>query len=368
MHSRLDRRRLKMFPLSKRDFKLDIEAIAVFPESHVPTVGSVERSQIKRLAEQIKAARQRNRPVVLTYGAHLVKNGLAPLVIRLIEEGWVTHIATNGAGSIHDWEFAFCGRSAEDVRLNVAEGKFGTWEETGRYINLAVAVGGIEGMGYGWSVGKMIAEDGMLIPNTDTLRSLLVESMATPTEQTGAAAEMIYLLHAFDLTPGWLEVPHTHKHFSIQYAAFKQGIPFTVHPGIGYDIIYTHPLSCGGSIGRGSMRDFLTYADTISHLEGGVHLAVGSAVMAPMIFEKSLSMANNLSIQERGRALSDYYLVVVDIQDGGGWDWSKGEPPSDNPAYYLRFCKSFYRMGGKLDYICLDNVAFMLTLYNALCQ
>lgn len=368
MGSQLDRRRLKTFPLSERDFKLNIEAIAVFPGSHVPSIGDAERLQIERLAEQIIAARQRNKPVVLTYGAHLVKNGLAPLVIRLIDEGWITHIATNGAGSIHDWEFAFCGRSAEDVRLNVANGKFGTWEETGKYINLAVAVGGIEGIGYGWSVGKMIAEDGLQIPNIDTLRSLLTESMAAPTEQSGALADMMYLLHTFHLGHGWLEIPHTHKHFSIQCAAFKKGIPFTVHPGIGYDIIYTHPLSCGGAIGRGSMRDFLTYADTIANLGGGVHLAVGSAVMAPMIFEKSLSMANNLSIQEHGRALSDYYLVVVDIQDGGGWDWSKGEPPTDNPAYYLRFCKSFYRMGGKLDYICLDNVAFMLTLYKALCE
>jgi hypothetical protein len=87
--------------------------------------------------------------------------------------------------------------------------------------------------------------------------------------------------------------------------------------------------------------------------------------MAPMIFEKALSMAKNVALQT-GEAINDYYLVINDIQDGGGWNWNDGEPPMDNPAYYLRFCKSFYRMGGELDYICLDNRAFLLNLYDTL--
>ncbi len=85
-----------------------------------------------------------------------------------------------------------------------------------------------------------------------------------------------------------------------------------------------------------------------------------------MIFEKSLSMANNKSIQQTGQAISDHYMAVVDIQDGGGWDWAQGEPPNDNPAYYLRFCKTFYRMGGTLDYICMDNRHFLVNLHNEL--
>lgn len=95
-------------------------------------------------------------------------------------------------------------------------------------------------------------------------------------------------------------------------------------------------------------------------------MSIGSAVMAPMIFEKSLSMANNIALQEEGAPLADYYLAVVDIQDAGGWDWSQGEPPMDRPAYYLRFCKTFYRMGGELNYFCLDNREFLLSLYQAL--
>ena len=85
-----------------------------------------------------------------------------------------------------------------------------------------------------------------------------------------------------------------------------------------------------------------------------------------MIFEKSLSMGNNLSIKRTGAPLEDYYLGVVDIADGGDWDWSRGEPPKDNPAYYLRFCKTFHRMGGTLDYLCVDNAAFLLNLCRAL--
>jgi hypothetical protein len=152
----------------------------------------------------------------------------------------------------------------------------------------------------------------------------------------------------------------------VQWTCWKQGIPFTVHPGIGYDIIYTHPLNCGGAIGRGAVRDFLSFSGSVSRLTGGVHLSVGSAIMAPMIFEKALSMANNAELNAGRPALSDYYLCVVDIQDGGDWDWTKGEPPMDNPAYYLRFCKSFYRMGGTLDYVCLDNRKFLLSLYREL--
>jgi len=117
---------------------------------------------------------------------------------------------------------------------------------------------------------------------------------------------------------------------------------------------------------RGADRDFTSFADSVSKLEDGVHISVGSAIMAPMVFEKSMSMANNMYIQRFGRPIDGHYLAVVDIQDGGDWDWSKGEPPKDNPAYYLRFCKSFYRMGGALDYIHMDNKAFMLSLCKAL--
>ncbi|MHB1001622.1 MAG: GSU2086 family protein [Armatimonadota bacterium] len=366
---RLDRRQLHMYPLSERKHKLDMRKIAVLPDDVFPPLSERQEAQIKNAADSIIAAKIAGKPVMLTYGAHLIKNGLAPVVIQMIKDGWITHVATNGAGSIHDWEFAYMGLSTESVRDNTAKGQFGTWEETGRNINLAVATGGLDDLGYGLSVGKMIAEDGLCIPSQDELRDMLSECVKydKPGEAAGAIADMLYLISEFDIQPGWMQIDHGFKEFSVQCAAYEAGIPFTVHPGIGYDIIYTHPINCGGAIGRGAVRDFLSYSESVSCLSGGVHISVGSAVMAPMIFEKSLSMANNLALQT-GDPLSDYYLVVVDIQDGGDWDWSKGEPPMDNPAYYLRFCKSFYRMGGTLDYVCLDNRQFMLGLYQTLSE
>ncbi len=361
---RLDRARLRMLPLAERKHKLVMAEIAVNPDSPLPAIGAAEQARVERVAARIAAARAAGRQVVLTYGAHLIKNGLAPVVIRLLDDGWVTHVATNGAGSIHDWEFAFVGRSTEDVRANTAHGRFGTWDETGRFLNLAVAVGGVAGLGYGASIGKMIADDGLRLPTRDALCAALAQAPAD--EALGALADLLYLVTAFDLPAGWMPIPHVAREVSVQYAAHRLGVPCTVHPGIGYDIIYTHPLNCGGAIGRGAVRDFLTYADSIRRLSGGVHLTVGSAIMAPMIFEKSLSMANNLALQAHGQPLSDYTLAINDIQEGGDWDWTHGEPPMDHPAYYLRFCKTFYRMGGALEYICLDNRAFLLALYRAL--
>lgn len=361
---RLDRGRLRMHPLSDRVNRLDIKELAVSTENPVPPLQEREREQVARLASKIKEARRKDRPVILTFGAHLIKNGIGPLVAQMIDEGWITHLATNGAGSIHDWEFAFLGHTAEDVRANTAEGRFGAWEETGSYINLAVALGGLDGLGYGASVGRLIADEGLRVPAVPEVIAQIRDS--GPDERQAAAADLLWLMREGDIGEGWIAVEHPFKRFSLQHAAHARRVPFTVHTGIGYDITHTHPLACGGAIGRASMWDFLSYAASVSRLSGGVHVTVGSAIMAPMIFEKSLSMANNLALQEEGHPLSDYYLAVVDIQDGGGWDWRTGEPPMDNPAYYLRFCKSFYRMGGTLDYLCMDNVCFMLNLYEEL--
>lgn len=365
---RFDRSDLRMYSLAERHHKLDMKDIRVDPHSEKAHLSERETVQIDAAAESIRMSRAEGRPVMLTYGAHLIKNGLAPVVVKLIEEGWITHVATNGAGSIHDWEFSYIGVSTEDVRANTAQGCFGIWDETGRFINLSIAIGGMEGLGYGASVGKMIDDDYLDIPSPEQLREMIATDLLLghPSERIGALSDLLYLVTKYDLSPGRLEVVHQFKEYSVQHAAWKAKIPFTVHPGVGYDIIYTHPLNCGGAIGRAAVWDFLSYAKSVSELTGGVHLSVGSAIMSPMIFEKSLSMANNKSIVESGKALSDYHLVVVDIQDGGNWDWSKGEPPMDNPAYYLRFCKSFYRMGGALDYVCLDNREFMLGLYQAL--
>jgi hypothetical protein len=133
----------------------------------------------------------------------------------------------------------------------------------------------------------------------------------------------------------------------------------------GHDIIYTHPANNGAAVGRTAEKDFLLFAQSISRLEGGTYLSVGSAVMSPMIFEKSLSMARNTALQHRKR-IENFTIYVVDLAKST-WDWEQGgEPSMDDPAYYLRYCKTFSRMGGHMKYITADNKVFLPELYRKL--
>ena len=168
------------------------------------------------------------------------------------------------------------------------------------------------------------------------------------------------------LHAGRIAVAHPHRGHSILANAFQKKVPFTVHPGIGYDIIATHPMFSGAAMGRAAQVDFAQFGSSVEKLDGGVILSVGSAIMAPQVFEKSLSCVNNLRVQAGRRIVTGHTVFVVDIQDGGGWDWSQGEPPKTNPAYYLRFCKSFARVGGIMRYLQCGNVVFLLNLLSEL--
>ncbi len=364
-YPQLDRNALTVRPLAEREDKIHIERDHVPVHAVARPLGERARKVLDETVERIRAARVAERPRMLTFGAHTIKNGLAPVIIKLIEDGWITHLATNGAGIIHDWEFAFQGHSSEDVRKNVDRGCFGIWEETGRYLNLAINVGAYEGLGYGASVGRFVAEEGLEIPARDTLKAEVAAMMGEHhAGQAAAAADLLGIIEAFDLPPGRLSLPHPFKRFGLQAAAYRLGVPFTSHPMFGHDIIYNHPMNHGASIGRTAERDFLCFAESVSRLEGGVYLSIGSAVMSPMVFEKSLSMAQNLAIQ-RGEHLDRHFMAVVDLQESH-WDWSKGEPPMDNPDYYLRYNKSFHRMGGAMRYACADNRDFLLALLGEL--
>ena len=325
----------------------------------VPALGKV--------IDRVLNARETGRAVVLAFGAHLVKNGLGPLVARLVEEGWITHLATNGAGLIHDWEYAFQGQSEEDVRTHVAAGCFGTWDETGRYTHLAVLAGAVNGRGYGESIGFFIENDGCEMPD----REVLAESLRRWTERmeddpvAPARAELLQAMVRFELPSGRLWVPHPHKQFSVAASAFRLGVPLTVHPGIGYDIIYNHPMANGAALGRAAGIDYRIFAASVEKIDvSGVFLSVGSAVMAPQIFEKAVSFANNIRLQDERPPLAPFIAVndIVDVD----WDWGAGEPSPDNPAYYVRFCKSFSRMGGEMQYLGGDNRVFLHNLFHGL--
>jgi hypothetical protein len=361
-HPPFDRSRIRFRPLAERRSKFRIDDIAVDPDGPVPPAGAAGAA-LDAAAREVALARKRGAPVVLCHGAHLIKNGLGPLLARLVREGWLTHVATNGAGSIHDWEFAYLGRSTEDVRAYVAVGEFGIWEETGRLLGLALHVGAFDGIGYGGAASRLVAEEGLRVPARDELREAARGALEgkVPLEKGAAAIDLLAAIECGGVPEGALPVPHPWKARSIQCACREAGVHFTVHPGIGQDIVYSHPLLRGGAVGRAAMTDFLLFAAAIERLEGGVYLSVGSSVMSPMIFEKSLSMARNVLIQQGGK-LDDFTIIANDLV-ACDWDWSRGEPPVEDPAYYVRFLKTFSRMGGRFRYVGMDNRSFLLNLH-----
>lgn len=364
----LDRRRVEHRPLAQRQNRVKIERDCVRPGDEPRRMPREQLARVHETADRMLQARRDGRPVILAFGAHAIKNGLAPVLIHLMENGRVTHLATNGAGIIHDWEFAYQGESSEDVRANVATGEFGNWHETGLYINLALAVGAYRGLGYGESVGRMIEQEGLDLPTGDELAEALGRAAGAPSgaDRAGAAADLMEVMDRCELEPGRIEVRHPFRHYSAQAAACRLGIPFTGHPMLGQDIIYNHPANHGGAVGRTGLRDFLTFARSVSDLRGGVYLSVGSAVMSPMIFEKSFSMAQNLALQQ-GAPIEDHFIAVVDLA-GSTWNWDRGEPPPDDPQYYLRFYKTFHRMGGTLRCITGHNRDFFLHLVRRLAK
>jgi hypothetical protein len=241
---------------------------------------------------------------------------------------------------------------------------FGAWDETGRYLNLAVLIGAAQGLGFGESIGRMIEEDQIVFPSATQLRDEIAADPAYPL--AAAKADLLRAMQTFRLDAGAIAIPHPFKSCSVPACAYRHRVPFTVHPGIGYDIIVNHPMYHGGAIGRAAGLDARIFAASVDRLKGGVHVSIGCAIMSPQVFEKAFSAANGIRANEGRELLSGHHLVIVDLQDGGGWDWSQGEPPSTNPAYYLRFCKSFYRMGGTLDYIRCDNRTFLVYLLDRL--
>ena len=139
----LDLTKVKVYPLAQRRSLSTIEKLLVEPRNPPPSCDDGNLRAIERCVANVQTARARGASVILLYGAHLIKNGAMSLVNQLVANGWVTHLATNGAGTIHDWELAFLGRTEESVRENVAAGRFGTWDETGRSIHLALLAGSL---------------------------------------------------------------------------------------------------------------------------------------------------------------------------------------------------------------------------------
>jgi len=360
----LDLSQLKVLPLLERKSLSRADLILIEPDAPPEPCGQRIASLVDDCAHKIKAARSRDRAVMLIYGAHLLRNGAARIVERMMAGCWLTHLATSGAGTIHDWEYAWLGASTESVLANVATGTFGAWHETATNIHLALLAGALDGLGYGRALGRFIQEDGATLPSAGELCEAIAAAPRHPL--TAARADLLRTMTEQCWPSGRIAVDHRWKHASILAQAFRHGVPLTVHPGIGYDIISNHPVFNGAAIGRAAEGDFKLFGGSVQDLDGGVVLSIGSAIMGPQVFEKALSCVNNLRLQAGREIVHGHTFYVVDLQDGGGWDWSQSEPPKTNPAYYLRFCKSYSRMGGALNYVQCDNLTFIHHLYRRL--
>ena len=356
-----DSSRVHSKPLKERKNSVDIVQSVILSSTYEAPISSYIMEKADLIAEKIITAHKNDASVIITFGAHTIKNGMGQLLGEMAKRNWVTHLATNGAGVIHDWEFAYQGKSSEDVKTNVQKGEFGTWQETGLYINLALAVGAYHQRGYGESVGKMIVDNGLIIPKRE---ELIYEGTHHREHMSSAAWDLLETIDSLHIESGFLPIEHTYSEYSAQAIAHRYQVPFTSHPMFGHDIIYTHKANKGSVIGRTAEIDFLSFVDSVERLEDGVYLSIGSAVMSPMIFEKSLSMVRN-ALQPIGKDVRNTHIHVVDLQKET-WDWSKGEPPMDNPAYYHRFMKTFNRMGCNTHYLQSDNREFLVALFRAI--
>jgi hypothetical protein len=302
MH-RFDRSRLLIKPLAER-----VNDMGIADLLPLDAPADWEHPHLQSLADAIVAARAAGRPVILMFGAHVLKVGLSRHLIDLVRRGLVTHLATNGAGLIHDYELALIGGSTESVARYIRSGEFGLWRETG-HLNDIVREGWAAGQGYGECIGRAIVEGNL-----------------------------------------------PHREVSVAAACYELGVPLTVHVGIGYDIIHEHPNCDGAALGGCSYLDFLTFAGTVEELEGGVLLCFGSAVMGPEVYLKALSMARNVALQE-GRGIAHFHTAVFDLVDIG--EDLDSEAPKSDPRYYYRPFKTILvrtvRDGGISHYLRGDH-------------
>jgi hypothetical protein len=216
----LDLRALKVLPLAARHSLTRCDDLLIPPDRAPPPLDERGAAFVAAAAAAIRAARARNASVMLIYGAHLLRNGAALLLERLMAGGWLTHLATNGAGTIHDWEYAWFGASTESVEMNVADGTFGAWHETAANIHLALMAGALDGLGYGQALGRFIMEDGATLTTAAALAQAIA---AEPGHALAAArADLLRAMAEHGLPAGRMEVAHRWRHASILGQAWRR--------------------------------------------------------------------------------------------------------------------------------------------------
>jgi hypothetical protein len=308
-----DRSQLRLRPLAERVHDID-RSVLVFPDGPRQPFA---HEALPVLAERIVEAAKAGRAVIFFCGAHVLRKGNGPLLIDLMKRGLLGHLALNGAGAIHDFELAMIGATCESVGRYVAAGQFGLWTETGR-INDAAREAQRQGIGLGEAVG------------------LMIEREKFPYRETSVLA-----------------------------AGARLAVPVTIHVGIGLDIVHEHPNCDGAAVGAASYADFLVLTQTVTRLEGGVFLNIGSAVHGPEVYLKALAMARNVAHQ-RGDEIRRFTTAVFDLPELGGD--IHGEAPKTDPRYYFRPYKTVLVRtvadGGTSYYVQGDHALSVPALYD----
>jgi hypothetical protein len=259
---------VRTYPLASRHSKARAED---FARPHRPGSGFAEwfaslpdilgAKDLRSVVTALRSARRRDAGIVWGLGAHVIKTGVSPVIVDLMRRGYVSAIAMNGAGLIHDFEVALSGATSEDVDEALGPGRFGMADETGRLLNRAIKDAAAAGVGLGRGVGAFLA------------------TMNPP-----------------------------HAGASVAVAAHELSIPLTVHVAIGTDVIHMHPDASGAALGEASLRDFRYFASAVARLTGGVYLNCGSAVILPEVFLKAVALARN-----RGIGLEGLTTVNIDF-------------------------------------------------------
>lgn len=314
-YDRIDLSKVKTYRLGERSNLVKL-ADLVRPCQPPP---AYDHPELHLVARAIRQARRAGRPVIWMLGAHVVKCGLSLLIIDLMQRGLITHVAGNGALSIHDFELALIGETSEDVADSIEDGSFGMAEETGRMINEAVQAGVRDGLGYGEALGRLYAADPRF----------------------------------------------SHRDVSILCHGHKLGIPVTIHVTIGTDIIHQHPAVDFGALGAASGTDFTIFCASVAGLEGGAFCNFGSAVTGPEVFLKALSIARNL-----GHTVRCFTTANFDLYPLRG-DY-RAEVSQDDPEYYYRPRKNIVNrpvsLGGRGYHITGDHRATIPNLYAMLVE
>ncbi len=275
--------------------------------------------ELTLLAAKIREARASRRPVIAFYGAHVIKCGLSRYLIELMRRGILTHIASNGAGSIHDFELAYLGGTSEYVPTAIEDGSFGMWEETGAWMNEAIREGAGRGFGYGEALAHYVSGHPERFP---------------------------------------------YRNDCVFFNAYSMGVPATYHVTMGTDIIHEHPSVDFAALGRTSGKDFRIFTNSLKDLEGGVFLNIGSAVTGAEVFLKALSIVRNCGYETRHITTANFDIIPL-----GDY---KTEVSKDHFHYYYRPRKNIMNrpvsLGGTGLYICGNHRDTIPALYRLLTE